>query len=197
MKYTSLAACGALTLAATLTASAQAPVQPPTTRPQPPAPTQPAATVTHPITVTGCLTPWDNAIGKAPVDPAVTPGSTPMAGTRYVLMVEAEKPAAPAGTPPAATPPATPPAATAPPAHPQISKFVVSAAPGVDLAAHVNHKVRVTGTVETAKEPPTTPAATGRPGDPAPAAKVASEQDWAPLTATAVTMVSATCAAKS
>lgn len=191
----SLAAWGAMTLTATLTLSAQVPA-PPAMRPQPPAPTQPSTRLDRvAIAVTGCLKPWDNTMGTPAADPAVTPGNTPMAGTRYVLLdVETDKPA-PATDKPVPTPP---PAGSG---HPQLAQFVVTAGPGVDLAAHVNHQVRLMGTVdpEPASAAPAVTTPTPRPGDPpgpvvpVPASRAAAEKKWATLTATSVTMVSATC----
>ena len=68
MKPPFLAACGALTIAGTMSLAAQTPTQPPATRPQPPAPTQPARTDSSTVTVTGCLKPWDNTMGAMPTD---------------------------------------------------------------------------------------------------------------------------------
>ncbi len=197
MNYGFFGLCGALAIASTMTLAAQAPTQPPTTRPQPPAPTQPW---THPadqspITVAGCLTPWDSTMATAPAGPTATPGdprakpgAAPMATTRYVLRNVSREIAAP-GPPQAATPTA----GTPPPTHPQASQYIVAAGSGVNLAAHVNHQVRLVGTVDYgmtmahADKPADTPAdkATARPGDPAHAR--------ATLTATSVTMISATC----
>ncbi len=173
MNYGFFGLCGALAIASTMTLAAQAPTQPPTTRPQPPAPTQPW---THPadqspITVAGCLTPWDSTMATAPAGPTATPGD----------------PRAKPGAAPMAT------AGTPPPTHPQASQYIVAAGSGVNLAAHVNHQVRLVGTVDYgmtmahADKPADTPAdkATARPGDPAHAR--------ATLTATSVTMISATC----
>ena len=207
MKYTFFAACGAVALASTMTLSAQTPAQPPAMRPQPPAPTQPATrTDQSPITVTGCLKPWDNTMGSAtanpmakPGDPMAKPGATPMAGTRYVLTnVQTDTPM---GQPSSSTPSA----GAASPAHPHASQFVVIAGAGVNLAAHVNHQVRLMGTVDAgmghgsmapADKPADKPMA--RPGDPAPAPgmaahRMAGDKKWATLTATSVTMPSATC----
>lgn len=196
LKNVRLAACGAMTLTATLGLSAQAPVQPPTTRP--PAPTQPSARVDRvAIAVTGCLKPWDNTMGTPSADSiAASPGSTPMAGTRYVLLdVETDKP----GDTPADRPAPTPPPAVAA-GHPQLAQFIVIAGAGVDLAAHVNHKVRLMGTVDPEPAPSSSVATPApRPGDPPapvvpkPASQAAAEKKWATLTATSVTMVSTTC----
>lgn len=209
MKYSFFAACGAVTLASTMTLTAQTPAQPPAPRPQAPA-MQPTTTPDpNSVTVTGCLKPWDHTMGTAqgssgtpsdpmakPGDPMNKPGATPMAGTRYVLAnVQADKSASTAT------------AGAQSPAHPQASEFVVVAGAGVNLAAHVNHQVRVMGTVEggnthgstgQANRPADKPAA--RPGESAPATPTAGanvgmsgDKKWATLTATSVTMISATC----
>jgi hypothetical protein len=202
MKNALLAACGAVALASTMTL------------PQPPSPTQPITRTDHnPITVTGCLKAWDNTMGAWPADPVakpgapmarpgepmVRPGQTPMASTRYVLTnVTTDKPAAQSSTP-------APSADAAPPGHPQASQFIVMAGSGVNLAPHLNHQVRLTGTVDVgvghgatarADRPADTP--TARPGDPPTVPGMAADHKagdhtWATLTATSVTMISATC----
>lgn len=212
MKYTFLAACGAVTLASAMTLSAQTPAQPPATRPQTPAPTQPATrTDQSPVTVTGCLKPWDNAMGAGGADPMAKPGDhmakpgdpmakpgAPMASTRWVLTnVQGDKAMG-------QSPSQSPSAGAASPAHPQASQYVVMAGTGVNLSAHVNHQVRITGTVAAgmdhgnmahADKPGDKPMA--RPGDakPAPgmADRMGDDKKPATLTATSVTMISATC----
>jgi hypothetical protein len=195
-----LAAVSALTIAGSMGLAAQAPVQPPVTRPQPPAPAQPAGRLDQPaITVTGCLKPWDHAM-SAPADtPAAGQQATAMTSARFVLtdLEPMPAPGQPAAAP--GTPAPTPSAAPAPPAHPRATQFVVVAGTGVNLAAHVNHKVRITGTAEgltpapsamnaPATRPVDPPPAAGRPAPPA-----AHEAAWSTLTAASLTMVSATC----
>jgi len=202
MKYSFLAACGAVTLASAMTLSAQTPAQPPATRPQTPAPTQPATRTDHSaVTVTGCLKPWDNAMGGGAADPMAKPGDpmakpgdpmakpgAPMASSRWVLTnVQTDK------------------AMGQTPSHPQASQYIVTAGTGVNLTAHVNHQVRITGTVAAgmdhgnmahADKPGDKPMA--RPGDVKPAPGMAADhmtgdKKSATLTATSVTMISATC----
>jgi hypothetical protein len=192
-----LSALGVLTVAGTMGLAAQAPAPPPATRPQPPAPAQAPGQRDQPaITVTGCLKPWDHAMGAPAGSPAAGQPAAAMASARFVLtdiepMPAPGQPAAQPGPPPAAAP--------SPPAHPRATQFVVVAGTGVNLAAHVNHKVRITGTAEaltsmpSAKDAPATrpvdpPPAAGRPAPPA-----AHDAAWSTLTATAVTMVSAIC----
>lgn len=151
------------------------------------------------ITVTGCLKPWDNTMGMAPADSMAKPGTTSMPGTRYVLMnAETGKPAEATKSmeAPSATTPSTAPAA---PAHPKASEFVVTAGTGVNLAAHVNHQVTVMGTVDNHKATEGAPMA--RQGETEAAKSMtagqkATARNWAILTATSVTMVSATCTVK-
>ncbi len=205
MKYAFFGACGAVALVSTMTLSAQTPAQRPATRPQPPAPTQPSTNAADqsPITVTGCLKPWDSTMGTSPADPMAKPGATPMAATRYVLSnVFYDK--ATEGPPQSATPTA----GTPPPAQPHASQYIVVAGSGVNLNAHVNHQVRLVGSVDHgmargSMAPPERPTGTPaekpmtRPGDPAPAPGMATSmpghQQRATLTAMSVTMISATC----
>ena len=200
MKYAFLAACGAVTLASAMTLSAQTPAQPPTTRPQSPAPTQPATrTDQSSVTVTGCLKPWDNAMGGGVSDPMAKPGDTmakpgaPMATTRWVLTnVQGDHAT---GQSPSA-------GGSASPAHPQAAQYVVTAGTGVNLSAHANHQVRITGTVAGGMDHGNMAPAgkagdkpMARPGDAKPgmAADHMGDKKSATLTATSVTMISATC----
>ena len=210
MKYTFLAACGAVTLASAMTLSAQTPAQPPTTRPQTSAPTQPATrTDQSSVTVTGCLKPWDNAMGGGatapmakPGDPMAKPGDpmgkpgAPMASTRWVLTnVQGDRATGQSQSPSAG--------GAASPAHPQASQYVVTAGAGVNLSAHVNHQVRITGTVASGMDhgnmAPADKAGDkpmARPGDAKPgmaADHMQGNKMSATLMATSVTMISATC----
>lgn len=211
MKYSFLAACGAVALASTVTLSAQTPAQPPTTRPQTPAPTQPATrTDQGSVTVTGCLK-SDNAMGGGATDPMAKPGDpmakpgdpmgkpgAPMTNNRWVLTnVQADKAM---GQTPSPSP-----GATTSPAHPQASQYVVTAGTGVNLSAHVNHQVRITGTVaggmdhgsmtpaNKAGDKPMARPGDAKPGMPADHMNMGSDNKSATLTATSVTMISATC----
>lgn len=183
-RYALGAACGAITLASTITLSAQTPAQPsPSARPQAPAPTEPAKVNTDAFTVTGCLSEAQAAI-TTPADAPATPAST-----RYMLKDAVAN--QPTGDQAGATPSA----------HASPTSFVVVAAtPDVNLGAHLNHMVRVTGTVKSdmaaghMAEMPTTragepPTVAGKPMDIAKADKKKAMT----LMATAVTMISATC----
>jgi len=214
MKYSILTACGAVALASTMTLSAQTPAQPPTTRPQTPAPTQPATrTDQGSVTVTGCLKPWDNAMGGGATDPMAKPGDpmakpgdpmakpgAPMASTRWVLTnVQGDKAM---GQTSSQSPSA---GGSASPAHPQASQYVVMAGTGVNLSAHVNHQVRITGTVaggmdhgsmtpaDKAGDKPMARPGDAKPGMAADHMNMGGDKKSATLTATSVTMISATC----
>jgi len=205
--YSFFAACGAVTLASTMTVNAQTPAQPPTTQPQAPT-TQPATRADqNSVTVTGCLKP-DTAMGgmgkpgastAKPGDSTARSGSstsqagtTGMAGTRYVLSnVQSDK-----GTATSGSAAGTQSAAG--------TEYIVMAGAGVNLAAHVNHQVRVVGTVDGGMSHGSTGQAdrqagtsTARPGEvtPSPSASRghAGSSDKKTLTATSVTMISATC----
>lgn len=183
-RYALGATCGAITLASTITLSAQAPAQPsPSARPQAPAPTEPAKVNKDAFTVTGCLSEAQAAGSTAPADATATPGST-----RYMLKDAV------------ANQPIGDRAGGTPPLHAPTSFVVVAATPDVNLGAHLNHMVRVTGTVKSdmaaghMPEMPTTrageaPSAASAPMDMATADKKKSMT----LMATAVTMISATC----
>jgi hypothetical protein len=146
----------------------------------------PDHTPADPVTVTGCLKPWDDMAG------APAPGNTTTAasgGRRYLLVdVEVE-------------PPGESDKIHQPPKH-----YVVTADASVDLGAHLNHKVRITGTTTPAAVPPGTsrlpePPPPGvqperpLPEPPMPAGDATASRRWAQLTATSITMVSATCPA--
>lgn len=187
MKYSILAACGAVTLASAMTLSAQTPA-PPATRPQTPAPTQPAMTNQGSVTVTGCLKTWDATMGDGAAQPMAKPGDpmpkpgAPMASTRWLLTsVQADKATG-------QTPSQTPSAGAADPAASQSSQYVVTAGTGVNLSAHVNHQVRITGTVGAAMDHGGMDHA-AKPGD----KPMADDKKPVTLTATSVAMISATC----
>ena len=196
MKYAILATCGALAVATTLTVSAQTP----TSTPRPPSPTPAPSTPTmsksgpddKTITVTGCLKNWDNSMGTAPAGTGAT---------TYVLTnVESDDTMAkpkPEGT--AAMAQST-----------VATQYVLTAASSVNLTAHLNHKVRVSGTTSkmaghsavgaTAPSDTRKPGESdkGKPGDPSrPVMDRAGDKAQAKLNVTSVTMVSATCPAQS
>ena len=195
MKHVILATCGALAVAGALTVSAQTPTstpRPPSPTPAPSTPTMSNSADDKPITVSGCLKTWDNSMGTAPA------GS---GATTYVLTnVESDdtmakgKPESTAAKPESTT--ATRPTTAA-------SQYIVTAASSVNLAAHLNHKVRVSGTTSKMTDPSgagTTPpsAEPQKPGDPArPATDRAGDKGPAKLNVTSLTMVSATCPAQS
>lgn len=203
MKHSFVAACGAVTLASTMILSAQTPATP-TTSPAPPAPTQLSTLADHgAITVAGCLKAWDSTMGKAPADPMAKPGdptpttgTLPFATTRYVLTdIDA---VAPLGIFSPATE-STPTTSAGAPAHPKASQYIVTAAVGLNLAAHLNHTVRVTGSLDAPS--PMAHAAGGtpmpRPGEPTPSTGMAGDKQWSTLAATSVSMISNTCTPKS
>lgn len=193
MKQTILATCGALAVAGTMTLSAQTP----TPAPRPPSPTPAPSTPTmsntrsdeKTVTVTGCLKNWDSSMGKAPTAAATT------AGAHFVLTnVEAE--GAKAGAHEGATGKS---GATVE------SQYALTADSSVNLAAHVNHKISVTGKT-TAKMADHAAAGTTRPMDPAakPGDPPRTGMDKTHMNAmlktlnvTSVTMISATCPAQS
>ncbi len=151
-------------------AAAAAAQTPPAPRPAPaPSPGMTAQSDPATLTVTGCLKAWDASV--APSDPALAGAA---AGRFLLTNIQ---PAAPGTAEPGKVRPAAPPANT---------QYVVTSAPSVDLAAHVNHTVRIEGTVavsDAAANP-----AHGHTG------RSASKADrWAGLTATSLTMVSPAC----
>jgi hypothetical protein len=200
------AACGALALASTMTLSAQTPTPTPAPPawPQVTAPAEPGQKPAMGVmTMTGCLKAADATMATTPAD------------ARYVLANAAmDRPLF--GAPPAAAP-----GTATPPAHPMAMQYTVVAGTGVDLTAHVNHQVRLTGTVAGAHagmpgmmpgdKPMTTPAAgkpmakpaempAARPGDaprPSPVGMdhMGADKGWSTFTASSITMISATCSA--
>ena len=154
-------------VAGVLLCSATAAAQtPPAPRPAPtPSPGMTKQSDPATLTVTGCLKAWDASV--APSDPALAGA----AAGRF-LFTNIQPPAR--GT---AEPGRVPPANT---------QYVVTSEPDVNLAAHVNHTVRIEGTVavsDAAANP-----AQGHTG------RSASNADrWAGLKATSLTMVSSAC----
>lgn len=175
MKHAILGACSALVMAGGLTVSAQT-VRPPSPQPTP---STPARTDSNTITVTGCL---------QGLDATGAPALSPATATRYLVAnIEPATPtsgAEPGERGSAAT------EATAP-------QYVLMAEPSVNLAQHVNHKVRLTGKV-TAPEPSTLDA---MPADPPKAGEMPRTRPGGhdttkalpTLTVSSVTMVAATC----
>jgi hypothetical protein len=200
MKHAIIAACGALTVAGTLTLAAQTPPQAPR-----PAPSTPTRTDDKTMTVVGCLKAWDATAGAPATGAATTPGTTAGAPpSRFVLTnVEPDAKDAKATTPSA-------PGTTTGAAAMSTKQYVLTADTGVNLAAHLNHKVRITGKASTMAEhsaagaTATTPRPSdpSRPGEmpaPAPAdpGRTAPAHDMAKafttVSVSSVTMISATC----
>lgn len=164
---------GALALAATITLAAQTP-PPPTQRPAPSSPGTTVQADPNTVTLTGCLKAWD----------AATTGLPPGPANGRFLLTNIEATAA-GGT--------TPGMATA--AAPTATQYIVTASTGVNLTAHVNHKVRIAGTTMPTFTPDPRPADAKpevKPGDPAMPSPAAASA-WKALNATSVSMVSATC----
>lgn len=197
MKNAMLATFSAFAVAGAITLSAQTPTQTPsTTRTQP--------STTHAddkeMTLTGCLKASDAAAMTAPgttgTAGAMKPsGATAMAGTFLLTNIEREANTAGAGsTTPAAGTMGTAGGDTKP-AHKQ---YMVTGDSTVNLAAHVNHKVRITGRVDAmAGHSMGTPSAT-TPAEPsAHAGMGAMDAAATTIKATSVTMISASCTATS
>ena len=121
------------------------------------------------LTVTGCL---------KPLDPRGAPSVPALAGAaagRFLLTNI--QPSAPGTAEPGKVTPTTPPANT---------QYVVTSEPDVNLAAHVNHTVRIEGTVamsDAAANP-----ARGHTGS-----RTSNADRWTGLKATSLTMVSPAC----
>jgi hypothetical protein len=179
MTRTIAATCGALAVAA-IAASAQVP---PSSTPSAPRPAQSTRTMSEDktVTVTGCVKPWGP--GEAP--PPLTAPSTsrpthPVAAMRagdsakYSLSnVQAVGEEAVA------------------------SSYSLTAVSTVNLSAHVNHKVEVSGTVmrDVTEPPPATTAATPVPPGtpPTTAAEVAAARATPTLRVTSLKMVATSC----
>ena len=182
MKHGILAACGVLAVAGTVTVSAQTPTSPPRPAPSTPTMSKPDAG-DKTITVTGCLKSWDSSMGTPPAGTG---------GTAYVL-TNVETDSTMAKKPESATARTD---ATA-------SQYIVTAASSVNLAAHLNHKVRLSGTTSkmadhsgAATTPRSEPAKPGEPASPA-MDRTSADKAHPKLNVTSVTMISATCPAQS
>ena len=160
---------------------------------QPPRPAAPAVSpqqppgATTPLTISGCLTKWEAATAdpRAPTASPSRPAGTGGQPPRFVLVSRDRAPAQ-AGTPAPAGEAAT-----------AGARYILSAGTGIDLAAHVDHEVRVEGTLEPSgavQEPP----AMGRSRDQqrdteAGMAGAGPAGSWPTLRARSLTMVSARC----
>lgn len=185
MKTLTIATSAGLALVGAITLSAQTPVP---ARPTDPKPAQemPARTDDKTMTVFGCLKAWDAAGVTPPATPATAGAAGAPAGKYLLTNVVRFGAAGNTG----ATPPAQASAAGG-------TQYVVMAESNVNLAAHVNHQVQITGRLSDQ------PAMSARPGDAPPAKPGESStrpgmgdplpNQSATITATVVTMVSATC----
>lgn len=190
MTRTMLAACAVGAFAASTTIGAQTPPAP---KPQPSTPSMASQSDKDTVTLTGCLKAWDdNATGEptstTPSPTGTTPSATgAMAATKFMLTnVET------AGAPKSTTP--------AQPSGMAAQHYVLMADKGVNLAAHLNHQVRITGkkapgmsntmhsdTAKPESRPdPSKPSAGIMTGDQA-------HKDLGTINVSAVTMISATC----
>ncbi len=191
MTHAIFATCGALVVAGGLTMAAQAPTQP---RPQTPAgsPSTPAPTDDRTVTAAGCLKAWEATTGGAATAPPAASATSPVA--KYVLTnVEDEATSARPETKPSTDTMAKPSTGM------MTKQYILVAESGVNLAAHLNHKVRVTGKVSPAMDHSAAPAT--RPSDPAKPDqtprtgmdRTGMDKSWSTLTVSSLTMVSATC----
>lgn len=173
---------------------------------QTPSPAQPTTAPTahdQSITVAGCLKPWTEMGSTAtPTTPAPspTPSTIPRTGASYILTGIEEK------DPPVATETRGEAGAATAAARPR-EAYLLKAEGTVDLAAHANHQVEVTGQVvsmpmNAAPAPRTatpetagTPGTPGTPGRPVPGMTREDGHKTAPqtLSVTSLKMLSATC----
>jgi hypothetical protein len=194
MRANTLAACGVLV--AGIGISAQTPQTPPQPSTPSASPTPMEASGT--VTVTGCLGTWD---GKSTADrvESAAPSSSPSAtgsaaGTTYMLtsvQAVSSSASAPGGS--------------------AASSYLLKPDSSVNLSAHLNHKVQITGSVDntaaarsgTSGDPNTARPGVPNPTDPtsdkpatasgAPRTHDMGSMKPATLKVTTVTMVSATC----
>lgn len=207
MKHAIIAACGAFGIAGTLTLSAQTPPTPP--RPQTPQPsaTTPSRTDERTTTLTGCLKAWD-ATTNTPAAGATAPGAATSAGApagKFVLTnVQTDTMTSANGST------AKPESATsgAASASGDTRQYVLTADSGVNLAAHLNHQVRVTGKATAMADhsamgmarpgEATRPGEMTKPGTTPDPSRPSTDRDnmgkaWPTMTVSSVTMISATC----
>lgn len=194
MTRTMLAACAVGAFAASTTLGAQTPPPP---KPQPSTPPMASQSDKDTVTLTGCLKAWDDSVAgtRTPTTPSPT-GTTPsatgaMAATKFMLTnVETDG--------------ATKPAMPAPTSASAAQHYVVMADSGVNLTAHLNHQVRITGKKApamstTAMRPDAAKPAEPKPDPSKPSAGIMSgeqaHKDLGTITASSVTMISATCTA--
>ena len=199
MKHSLFAAFGAVAVAGTLTLSAQTPT-PSAPRPQTPtpSPSTPSRTDDKTMTLTGCVKAADASTDAG--RPTTSAAGTAATGKFVLTNIEGDTMAT---TKPEATTPGT----TTPSGTSNAGKqYALTADAGVNLAAHVNHKVRVTGklsemdhsrstmTPGDAAKPsdPMKPGSPARPGE-ASHAGMGMDKAWSTLAVASVTMISSTC----
>ncbi|MGE4085843.1 MAG: hypothetical protein AB7H93_22870 [Vicinamibacterales bacterium] len=203
MKHAIYATFGAFAVAGTLTV-AHTPT-PSSPRPQTPSPSPstPARTDDKTITVTGCLKAWDASMDTGRGGSTTPPATT--AANRFVLsnvtadMSGTAKPATGTATPGRPSPEAGGHSMGAR----DDTQYVLTADSGVNLSAHLNHQVRVTGKMtEPADRPapatrPTAPTPTrdpSRPGEtPRTGDRMGADKAWSTIAVSSVTMISTSC----
>lgn len=204
MKQSLFAAFGAVAVAGTLTLAAQTPT-PSAPSPQTPTPSPSTSSRTDDktMTLTGCLKPHDTAMG------AGRPTSPPSAGTAAdgtFVLTNVQGDSMGTSKPDTTTTGSTMPSASSKSSDKQ---YTLIGDAGVNLAAHVNHQVRVTGRLSemgTRSMPHSNPAATagesskpgstGRPGESSQSGdRMDMDKAGATLAVSSVTMISNSCTA--
>jgi hypothetical protein len=192
MHHSLFAALGAIAVAGTMTLAAQTPT-PPTPRPQTPtpSPSTPSRTDDKTMTLTGCLKSADGAADSSRTTPGTPSGAASATATKFVLTdIETDSMGSSPSTTPSTT--GTTPGTTGT----TMSKanagkqYTLTADAGVNLAAHLNHKVRVTGKIS---DMPAPSGSTTRPGETSPSADRTSMDKGQTLAVSSVTMISGSC----
>ena len=156
-------ACG-VALAA-FTVSAQTPQAPPTQPTTPSAAARPASDDKPTVTVTGCLMSDSRASSSA------SPTDNSRAAAKYILTNVQDT-----GAPAASTPSAG-----------AGKSYVLKSDAGVDLSAHVNHKVQITGSLDKSAH------SSGNPSSATASEKAQDSMNTPMLKVSNLTMVSSTC----
>jgi len=193
MRKNLLTVCGALAVAGAALA-AQTPQTPSTSS----APARPAAGAGT-VTVTGCLATWDDK--SATSSPGATASSQAASGgTKYVLKNVQDGSSASSST--SASPSSS---ASSASAGSRAGTYLLKADSSVNLSAHLNHKVQVTGSVDQSAHsstsgassqparPGTTASPSDRPSTASGSGDMGSSMKPATLSVSSVTMISATC----
>lgn len=207
MRNAIFATCSAVAVVGAISLSAQT-----TPAPSPSSPSAPQTTAAPSITVTGCLKPWDgSAMGTT--SGTTTPGATSASPAKFLLTNVVDPTAGRSGAPGAGTTGTTTPApADRMGAGADAKQYSLTASSSVNLAEHLNHQVRVTGTLSPAASStmgtmgttPSRPGDPARPGEPMRPGETARPGETgshagmgAPnagtITVSSVTMVNATC----